>query len=250
MALGVLNSWILATGLLSLRISPLFIFAPPFALMRIPVIIRVALGLSISASLANVSNMSATIDVTTLVPIAFRELLIGIFFVAMFQAAFAGLYIAGRVVDVQAGFGLSLLIDPTSRAQMPLVGTLFAYCAGAIFFAMDGLQDLLRLWAASLEAMPFGATSVTLDPARVIGFFGTATIIGFGAAGSSILALFLADIAIAFLTRTIPQMNVLVFGLQVKTILLLLILSSSFGIIGAIIARLLRTLLQTIAELM
>ncbi len=250
MALGVLSNWILATGLLSLRIAPLIAFAPPFSLMRIPVIIRVAVGLAIAASLVAVSDLPATLDAVALIPMAFRELLIGIFFVLMFQAAFAGLYVAGRVVDVQAGFGLSLLIDPTSRAQMPLVGTLFAYCAGALFFAMDGVHDLLRLWAISLEAMPLSGGAISIDPGRAISFFGTAMLIGLGAAGGSILALFLADMAIAFLTRTIPQMNVLVFGLQVKTILLLLILSSSFGIIGAIIARLLRTLLQTIAELM
>jgi flagellar biosynthesis protein FliR len=252
MGLDVLNNWILATGLLSLRISPLFAFAPPFALMRVPVIIRVALGLSIAASLAagsDLSSFSATIDIAGLIPMAFRELLIGIFFVVMFQAAFAGLYVAGRVVDVQAGFGLSLLIDPTSRAQMPLVGTLFAYAAGALFFGVGGLQDVLRLWAASIEAMPLGGTAVSIDPGRVISFFGAATLIGFGAASSSILALFLADMAIAFLTRTIPQMNVLVFGLQVKTIVLLLVLSASFGIISAIIARLFRTMLQTIAAL-
>jgi flagellar biosynthesis protein FliR len=252
MDLSALNSWILATGLLSLRISPLFTFAPPFSLMRIPVIVRVALGLSLAASLTaglDPALLAAEIDLVKLLSMALRELMIGLFFALMFQMAFAGLYVAGRVVDVQAGFGLSLLIDPASRSQMPLIGTLFAYSAGALLFAMNGLHDVLRLWAVSLEAMPLGSTSLTLDPGRVISFFGTAMLIGLGAAGSSILALFLADIAIACLTRTIPQMNVLVFGLQVKTILLLLILSSSFGIIGTIIARLLHTLLQTMAEL-
>jgi flagellar biosynthesis protein FliR len=244
------NDWILATGLISLRISPVFAFAPPFSLMRIPVSIRVALGLVLASSFSAGLALPSLIDTAALLTMAVHELLIGLFFVLMFQTAFAGLYFAGRVVDVQAGFGLSLLIDPTSRSQTPLIGTLFAYCASMLFFSLNGHHDLLRLWSASLETMPFGSPEVHLDPARVVGFVSTATILALGAASGSVLALFLADMAIAFLTRTIPQMNVLVFGLQVKTIILLLVLSSSFSVIGVIITRLLRTLLQTMAELL
>lgn len=253
MILDPLMRTVVATGLMSLRIAPVFLYAPPFSLMRIPVTVRVSLGLAIALCFVVNANLAQTIapnQLASLIPLALRELLTGITVVLVFQATFAGLYFAGRIVDVQAGFGLSLLIDPTSRSQSPLIGSLFAYAAGALFFTMDGHHDLLRIWSASLDALPFGSTTLFASPQRLMAYMGSVFAVAIGAAGSSIIALFLADLAIAFLTRTVPQMNVLVFGLQVKTIVLLLVLSASFSVIGVIIVRLLRTMLQTLPELL
>src|SRR5438270_491160 len=63
------------------------------------------------------------------------ELILGILFAVILQAAFAAIYVAGRTIDLQAGFGLAVLIDPTSNASTPLIGTLLAMLAGMLFFA-------------------------------------------------------------------------------------------------------------------
>jgi len=74
-----------------------------------------------------------------------------------FQLAFARLNMAGRDQrHSQAGFGLAMLIDPDDQSQTPLVGTMFAYAAGAIFFALHAMCPAADL-RASLEAIPLGA---------------------------------------------------------------------------------------------
>src|SRR3990167_1452332 len=136
-----LVGWAFSSVLLALRIGPVFAFATPFTLTRVPAQLRVLFSLAVAAALvAGHPEAAAISDYSAggLVACALRELLLGSLFVLAFQLTFAALYMAGRTIDIQAGFGLAMVIDPTTKAQSPLVGTLFAYAAGAVFLAMDG----------------------------------------------------------------------------------------------------------------
>jgi flagellar biosynthetic protein FliR len=248
-----LVSWSLSALLLSLRVAPLFAFAPPFTLVRMPAAFRLLLGLGIAACIVAANPAAAALHDAapgTLIVVAAKELLIGTVFVVAFQLTFAALQVAGRTIDIQAGFGLSLLIDPTTRGGVPLTGTLFVYAAAAIFFAEGGQGELLRLLAASLDAVPLGAYQLPASPAHLIGFVSAVFLSAFGIAGGAILALFAADLAIALLSRTVPQMNVLILGFQVKTILLLLVLPLTFGTAGALLARMTRVTIEALPGLL
>lgn len=240
--------------LLGLRVSPVFALAPPFSLIRTPVVFRVFFGLAISACLVAglpEATRIESLEAGHLLVAAARELLIGLVFMMAFHLMFGALYIAGRTVDIQAGFGLALLIDPTSQNQTPLIGTLFAYVAGAVFFAMGGHLDLLRMMAASLREMPLGMGYLQADGvARVAAFLGVLSVTGFGVVGGAILSLFLTDAAIAALSRTVPQMNVLVLGFQIKTLLLLFVLPATFGASGALLARMSTITLEAVRGLL
>lgn len=230
----------------------MFAFAPPFTLTRMPLLFRVLLGFGLSVGFVG-TYPHATIAATGLAAVvlaAIRELGLGLMFVLAFQLAFGALYVAGRTIDIQAGYGLALLIDPTSRSQTPLVGTLFAYAAGAVFFAFNGHLEVLRLIAASVDAFPLGGWEMPHSVVRITAFLTLTYLTAFGVAGGTILALWLVDVAIALLSRTVPQMNVLVLGFQVKTMVLLLVLPLSFGAAGALLLRLMATTLQAIPRLL
>lgn len=243
--------WVAATLLLSLRVSPVLAFAPPFSLFRTPALVRVlvALGLSgvMAAALPGVAFTSTA--PAFLIEAAARELLIGATFVLAFQGAFAAIYVAGRTVDIQTGFGLAALVDPSSGAQTPLVGSLYAYAAAAVFFGVGGHLDLMRIIAASLEAIPLGQGVAPERLGPLSAFLGTVFGLAFGVAGGVILALFVADAAIALVSRTAPQMNALVLGFQVKTLLLMIALPLTLGISGALLARLAAVTLEALPAL-
>ena len=119
-----------------------------------------------------------------------------------------------------------------------------------MFFALNGHHDLIRLFAASLEAVPLGEGELPASLARLTAFISTVLFVGMGVAGGAILTLFLADMAIAMMSRTAPQMNVLVLGFQVKTLLLLLVLPLTLGFAGALFARMARLTLKSIPGLL
>jgi len=245
--------WLLSSLLLSLRVAPMFAFAPPFSLVPTPVLVRLLMGMGIAASLAAGSAPNALVsglDVGGIARIAASEILLGSVFVLALQLAFGGLYMAGRTIDVQAGYGLAMLIDPTTSAQTPLVGTIFAYAAGAVFFGMNGHVDLLRILAASLQAIPLGAGHLPQSLTALTDFMSVIFILAFGVAGGVILCLFLADLAIATMSRTIPQMNVLVLGFQGKTLITLAVLPVTLGVSGALLARMMRLSLEAIQRML
>ena len=114
---------------------------------------------------------------------------------------------------------------------------------------MGGHLDLLRLIAASLEIVPLGQAGLPSDLGPLTAFLGATFAIAFGVAGGLILVLFLTDIAIALLSRTAPQLNVLVLGFQVKTVLLMVGLPLTLGVSAALLARMSSTILQALPAL-
>ena len=238
--------------LVGLRIGPTLAFAPPFTLMRVPPLVRVLLAIALAAALVD-GNRAAALGALreghSFLTLMFGELAIGIGLSLSLQIAFAAILWAGRAVDIQAGFGLAAVADPVTEAQMPLAGTLFAYAAALIFFSMGGPYDLLALWSASLAAVPVGhaALSGSMDAlaALMAGSFALAV----GLFAIAMLVLFLLDLAIAFMSRTLPQMNMLLLGFQVKSIATLAALPVALALSSGIALRLLRLALSSAPRL-
>jgi flagellar biosynthetic protein FliR len=241
----------LAVLLLSLRIAPVFAFAPPFTLLPMPGAVRMLLGVSIAAWLvaAYPDQTVRAAAAGSLVAAGAAELFLGVTLALALQLAFAALLTAGRAVDIQAGFGLAALVDPTTRAQMPLVGTLFAYAAALIFFTTDGPADLVAIWAASVVEVPLGAAAMGDNLGIMMRYMSAVFAMAFGAAGLLLLVLFILDLAIAFMSRTMPQMNVLVLGFQVKSLAMLVLLPTAVALGASTFLAMMRYALETAAML-
>lgn len=243
---------VVAALVLSLRIAPALAFAPPFTMLRIPAPIRVALAVTLAGWLVW-AHPEATIErlVAGEMPIApaMMELLLGIALAVSLQLAFAAIQVAGRMLDIQVGFALAQIADPTLRTQMPLVGAFFAYAAAAVFFASDGPADLLAIWAQSLAAMPLGAFSGQVEMPALLAYISAVFVLGLGLAAAISLVLLLTDIAVALLSRTLPQMNVLVLGFQVKTLVLLMTLPLVLAASGALLLRIVRLAINAAPQL-
>ena len=247
----MLASWVASCLLLSLRIAPTFLFAPPFTLVRMPRQVLALIGLGLAAILVSANPGARLHDVSAaaLASAALGELMLGLVPLLALQLMFSALYVTGRTIDIQSGYALALLIDPTSRTQTPLVGTLFAYIAGASFFALDGHMALFRLWSAQLQVLPIGA-AVHLGSVAVLGdYMFTISLAALGVGGAAILALFLTDIVVAMLSRTVPQLNALLLGIQVKAILLLAVLPLAFGASAALYTQLVARALEAMKRL-
>lgn len=241
-----------AALLVSLRIVPTLAFAPPFTLLRIPPIVRVIIAVSFAAWIVAAfpaQTIAVVGDRPSLVGTALSELLIGITLALALQLAFAAILTFGRLIDLQAGFAFAVLADPTNRSQLPLIGMFLAYCAGALFILTDGATSLLAICSTSVEHLPIGSA---LDPdavSRLLAFVGIIFTMALGAGGLILLVLFLIDLAIAFMSRTLPQMNVLFLGFQVKTIATLALLPITVAAAASLLLRMTQFALSTMLEL-
>lgn len=238
--------------LVSLRIAPTLAFAPPFTLMRVPVPVRLLLALVLALALVGghpEASLAALRNGASVLSLATGELIVGAAISLALQLAFAAILWAGNAIDTQAGFGLVTIADPASEVQMPLAGTVFAYAAALIFFSMGGPYDLLALWSASLEALPVGH-GVRAGNMEALGILlGSSFALALGLFGLVMLVLFLLDLAIAFMSRTLPQMNMLLMGFQVKAIAMLVTLPIALALSTGIALRLLRLALESAPRL-
>src|SRR5262252_2115767 len=73
-------------------------------------------------------------DVAAFAGMAAAEALLGALLAFGVLTAFAAFQLAGRLLDLQLGFGVATLIDPATRGHAPLLGTLLSMAGVALFF--------------------------------------------------------------------------------------------------------------------
>src|SRR5689334_5615648 len=141
MSIALDSAWIAAVLLVWIRLGPLMILTPVFGSADIPVRARVLFALALATLVVSSATVRWTIDLSSgpaLLGAALVELVIGAVLAFGLLAAFAAFLFGGRLLDLQVGFGVASLIDPTTRGQAPLLGTLLNMVAIAVFFAVDG----------------------------------------------------------------------------------------------------------------
>jgi flagellar biosynthetic protein FliR len=168
-----------------------------------------------------------------------REIIAGFLFGFCITAAFAIFQLIGQFIDVPIGFGMVNVLDPTSHSQMPIVGQFQYLFAMAIFLMTNGHHALLLALGRSLELIPLGGIKL---PGELLGWglgvFSQMFALGFQLSLPVVGTLFLTDLALAIVARTVPQMNVFVVGYPAKILIGLGVLALSLPLYAGIIADL------------
>lgn len=242
-AIAIDAAWLLAVLLLSLRLSAVFLATPILAAASVPVPVRVlfvlALAASLTAALPQARAPGVRLDgAGVLLAAAATELALGATLSLGVSLAFAAFSVAGRLVDVQIGFGLGQVIDPVSSAHQPILTSAFGQVGVVVFFLADGHHALLRGLAYSLERFPLGAgwsIGSALAPvlAQVAALFG----LGFALAAPVAFSILLLEMALGAIARSLPQVNMLVMGIPAKVVVGLLALALWSRGMGAVMAR-------------
>ncbi|MCG2594939.1 flagellar biosynthetic protein FliR [Ramlibacter sp. XY19] len=232
--------WITNVLLVSTRLSALLLMTPVLHAVPLPPTVRLLMVLALSAALAMpLAGSAATVhDVPQLFEAFLRELAIGATLGLGVLMAFSGFALAGRVIDVQLGFGIGQVFDPLTRTQVPVITSALGLAGVVIFFLVNGHHALLRGVAYSLGRFPAGQSWSLQDAAgpvlqQVAGLF----TLGFALAAPIVLCLLLVEFALGVLARNLPQANILLLGMPVKVVAGLLVLSFWAGGMGEITSR-------------
>jgi len=233
-------AWLTGTLLLAARIAAATVLTPVFGPTQIPAPVRVAISLALAAflllglpaSLPQIDS-AAGLAVATL-----GELLIGASLAFGFLVAYSAMQIAGRVLDIQLGYGAATVLSPTTQTPAPLIGTVLGMAGIAVFLALDGHHVLLRALALSVEHYPPGTLALDLDLGEHLKFSGAMFTFGLALAAPVMLSLLLSDIALAVMARSMPQLNVFVLSFSVKIVLGLIGLAVSVKFAGGVLTAL------------
>ena len=244
MTIGAEFVWLVAVMLVAIRIGAILMMTPLFALGGVPPNIRVLSAFGLAAVLVGALSvpLPTIVTLSQLVGAAITEAVIGMALAFGVFAAFAAFQLAGRILDMQLGFGVATLIDPSTRTHAPLLGTILNLTALAFFFAIDGHHLLIRGIAFSLEQMPPGSTLTQIDPSVLVAQFGAMFVYAAALSAPVMVTVLLVDVVLSVIARTMPQMNVFIVGLPLKIIVGLMVLAISLTSLSPVFARLFASL--------
>jgi flagellar biosynthesis protein FliR len=126
---------------------------------------------------------------------------------------------AGDLVAAQAGLAPATLFDPESGEEITPVGRLYGWVAMAAFLGLNGPLALVRALADSYTAIPAGRFPISQGTATdAFGQVGRALELALRAAAPVAIAMILAGIALAWLSRTAPSLPFFVMALPVRAV--------------------------------
>ncbi len=141
----------------------------------------------------------------------------------------AGARAAGDLVAAQAGLSVTSLFDPEAGEELTALGRLYGLLAMAVFAALGGPLALVGALAESYSIRPAGAFELSpAAAAAVFGQVGKALELALRAAAPPAVALVMAGIALAWLSRTAPSVPFLVLALPIR-----LVVGLMLAILGA-----------------
>ena len=201
------------------RISMIFFIVPFFGNVNIPVRIKIALSFFLSLIIMNSVDYSAVsyqgmLGYSILIAQeAVTGLLIGI------GSGFT-LYIlnfSGHMLDMEIGFSMAMEMDPTTQVQTTISATFLTAVFMLMFIASDMHYFLIDAVVDSYKVIPIGEGIVSPNLYKifvqyVIDYF----VIGFRIILPVFACILVINVILGILARIAPQMNMFVFGMQLK----------------------------------
>lgn len=212
----VLESFLLIFG----RITGLFISAPIFASRQIPARIKALVIVALAATLAFFIPVRYGQEITGpihFIAAIFVEILIGYTLGFVIYVIFGAIQLAGQLMDMQMGFGIVNVVDPQTGTQIPLLGNFTQTLALLLYLSVDGHLYLIQALAQSYKVIPVLGFQINSSFTKLlIEITVFMFIIAVQIAAPIIIAVLTTDIAMGFIARTVPQMNVFIVGLPLK----------------------------------
>ena len=216
--------------LMLVRVSGIFLISPFFGSMNISIYFRVGTALAITILLFPVVDGLGTPYVPGNVIMfgvtAPGELFIGWLIGFVAYIPFAAITMAGKVMDMQVGFAIVNVVDPTSGQQIPLIGSFLYNLAVIVLLATNGHHMILAALVESFRVVPIAGMEGNLSLAMLMAnFTGTIFLTGMKIAMPITFAILLTNVGLGILSRTMPQMNIFVVGIPMQLMIGITVLS-------------------------
>lgn len=202
------------------RLGGILMFLPVFGGYAVPTNVRVLLVIGLAALITPLIEMdaSATWHAVDLVLSMARELTLGILMGLIVQGCFVGLQLGGQLIAQESGLAFGQVADPTTDTEQSVISSLYIQLGAVVFLIVGGHRALIAAALESFRRIPLlghagsasGSVEMLLDVAAASGAMAIRV------AAPALLTLFLINAAMGFISRTVPQFNILTIGFSVK----------------------------------
>ncbi len=209
------------------RVSAFFLTIPVFSNKNLPVMHKIGLSLFLSwIMLYAIDPKPIPLDGSFFLLII-KEAMVGLSIGFIAAIVFYAIQVAGGFIDLQMGFAIANVFDPQTGIQTPLMGRYLYTFAILFLLATDAHHMLLDGIFYSYQFLPLDSTISNFGDGGitrfVISVFSGMFLVALQMAIPIVGTLFLADLALGIVARTVPQMNIFVIGLPVKILIALVL---------------------------
>jgi flagellar biosynthesis protein FliR len=216
---------LVALAYTGMRFAPLTLITPLFFLTYIPLMIRTFFTLAIvlivgfSFDKSQISTLGKDIKPLVLA----SEFIIGIVLALGFHAVSAALHMMAQLIDIQIGISAGATFDPLNYQTNSPTGTLLSLVVVAVFFSTNLHYEFLYALRETFRVLPLG-TEITVTNNYFVSI-SKLFAASFVLAGPVIIVLFLTDITLALISRSMPQAQIYFVALPLKIMIGILMLA-------------------------
>ena len=211
-----------ATFLLVLtRASGIFFISPFLGSMNISTRFKAGAAVAVAVVLFPVvlkeSVIQAPATILLFACTVVKEMFVGWLIGLVGYITLSAINLAGKVMDMQVGFAMVNMMDPTTRQQSGLIGN-FLYNLSIIYFLItNGHHVILSALAESFRVIPLDSMVWNDSLPQLINDL-TAGIFmnGMKIAMPITFAILLTNVGLGIMARTMPQMNIFVVGIPMQ----------------------------------
>lgn len=224
--------------LLTARIGGLMSTAPLWSMTAMPMRLRSAITLLVALLLLpGAAPVPAPAEVLDFPLPVLTEMAIGSAIGLVAAVIVHAATMAGEVLSLQMGLSLGPAYSPVPEMQVSGVAPFVSLMALFVYVAVGGHLMMLEGLAASLEALPPGGAIDFAGAAPLVAAAGQMFTCAVTIAGPVMATLLLVNVALAILSRAVPQINAMLLSFPVTIGVGLLMLAASLPLVSSTTAR-------------
>jgi flagellar biosynthetic protein FliR len=159
-----------------------------------------------------------------------REAVLGLLLGLALLIVVAGLHIAGRLIGQMSGIALAEVIDPDLGTTSPLYGRLFDLVATAVFLLAGGHRQVLAALLDTFDWIEPGGAGFSTGLLETVNEVAAQSfLLAVRVSAPVVVALLLATLTVGFVSRAVPQLNSIMLGLSLNTMIAVAVVSVSLG---------------------
>jgi flagellar biosynthetic protein FliR len=236
--------------LVLVRIAALVLIAPLFGSSPVPPKVRLALAAALAILIVPLELQKATPAPVTLVDylvLAGAEALIGLTLGLGVLLLFSSMHVAGQIISQMSGMQLADVFDPGFGANVPAFSQLLSYVTIAVFVIIGGHRQVLEALLDTFTWLPAGQGGFSQSIGQATtALLAESFVLGIRAAAPAMIALLLATLVLGLISRTLPQLNLMVLGFGFNALASMAALGVSLGAAAWIFQDQLEPFLDTV----
>lgn len=194
---------------------------------------KVMLGLMLSVMISfNLGINVPCDDMYVFISYSIMEFINGLFLGYVTYTALHIVQVAGSLIDVQMGLSMSRVYDEQNGLQSTLMQNLFFWITILLFFSTNGHHLLINGLVKSFETIPVGSMPIIDNIQYLITVFVEYFSIAFQIALPVIITLIMSDLILGLISRSVPQLNVMIMGMPLKMLVGLALIFVSLSFVG------------------